>query len=152
MDKTSCYSYFAVCSGGVIENGAGFIAHANSDFDPDYITEKLNINPYETKRKGTPRKNGHGTYSFSAWTACFQAEPVLDAEEQCNIIVRRLKNKIPLLLEIKDEFDVTYCINIVPHIYNEETPALVINKEVIEFCYLTGTEIGIDLFVYDKEL
>jgi len=35
---------------------------------------------------------------------------------------------------------------------NEETPIIVINKEDIEFCYLTDTEIGIDLYVYDKEL
>ena len=56
MDKTSCHSYFAVCSNGIIENGVGFIAHANSNFDPDYITKKLNIKPYDTRKMGATRK------------------------------------------------------------------------------------------------
>ena len=151
MEKSSCHSYFAICSNGVIESGVGFIANSNSDFDPEYITSKLKIEPYQTRKMGTIRENGHGKYPFSSWTACFQAEPAIDAEVQCMYILRILREKIPLLLEIKQEFDVVFCINIVPHIYNEEAPILCFNKEIIEFCYLTGTEIGIDLYVYDKE-
>ncbi len=79
MDKTTCYSYFAICSNGIIKNGVGFIANPNSDFDPDYVTEKLGIEPYDAKKMGTPRKNGHGKYPFSDWGACKQTEPALDS-------------------------------------------------------------------------
>jgi hypothetical protein len=129
----------------------GFIANPNSDFAPDYITEKLNIKPHNTRKMGCPRPNGNGNFPFSSWTACYQTEPSLDAEKQCLNIVRILKEKIPILLDIKSKFDVEFCINIVPHIRNEESPAIVFNKEIIEFCYLTGTEIGVDIYVYDKE-
>ena len=151
MDKTDCYSYFGICSNGIIKNGVGFIANSKSDFDPDYITDKLHIEPFDSNRMGTPRKNGHGSYPFSDWGACMQTEPAIDAEEQCVRIVRALKDKIPALLDIKKKFDVAFSLIIVPRIYNEETPVLCFNKEIIEFCYRTGTEIGIDLYVYDKD-
>ena len=151
MDKTSCYSYFAICSNGTIKNNIGFVANENSNFNPDYIINKLKLEPYDTKKMGTPRMNGHGTYPFSDWAACKQTEPELDIEVQCMNIIEILKIKVALLLEIKNEVDVTFCINIVPHIINEETPAIVFNKEIIEFCYLTGTEIGIDLYVYKED-
>lgn len=67
-------------------------------------------------------------------------------------IVRLLKSKIPLLLEIRKTYKVTFCINIVPSIFNEETPVIAFNREIIEFCYLTNTEIGVDMYVYDKQL
>jgi hypothetical protein len=129
----------------------GFIANPNSDFDPDYITEKLNIKPHNTKKMGCLRPNGNGNFPFSSWTACYQTEPTLDVEKQCLNIVRILKEKIPILLDIKAKFDVEFCINIVPQIYNEASPAIIFNKEIIEFCYLTGTEIGVDIYVYDMD-
>jgi len=152
MDKTSCHTYFTIGSSGVIENEIGFVANENSDFDPEYITEKLQIEPFETRKMGSLRKDGHGVYPFSGWTACYQDEPAIDAEEQCLKIVRALKDKIPLLLEIKKEIDVSFNINIVPHIYYEENPVICFNNEIIEFCYLTGTKIGVDLYVYDSSI
>lgn len=151
MEKTNCYSYFSISSNGRIENGVGFIANPNSDFEPAYITSKVGLQPFRIKKMGTARKNGHGIYPFSGWSACKQTEPAIDAEEQCLRIVRSLRDKIPALLAIKEEFDVSFSIIIVPSVYNEESPVLGFNKEIIEFCYLTGTEIGIDLYVFDKE-
>lgn len=151
MEKTACYSYFAICSSGKIRDGIGFIASENSYFDPDDITAKLGINPFDTRKMGTPRKNGHGHYPFSDWACCKQTEPALDAEEQCRKIVRELHDLIPQLQEIKKEHNVDYSIIIVPHIHNEENPILGFDSEIIEFCYLTGTEIGVDMYVYGKE-
>ncbi len=151
MEKTSCYSYFAICSSGDIQNGVGFVAAENSCFDPDRITEKLGIQPFEARKMGSPRKNGNGCYPFSDWACCKQCEPALDAQEQCRKIVRALYDKIPQLQEIKKECNVDYTIMIVPQIYNEENPILGFDSEIIEFCYLTGTEISVDMYIYDKE-
>lgn len=150
-NQTSCKSYFSIESNGIIENTVGFIANPNSNFDPDYITEKLGIEPFDTKKMNTVRKIGNGVYPFSDWSACEQNEPAIDAEEQVLKIIRILKPKIPKLLEIKEEYDVSFTISIVPYIYNEQTPVICFNKEIIEFCYLTGTEIGVDLYVFDKD-
>lgn len=151
MKQTSCHSYFAICSTGTIRNGIGFVAAENSCFDPDYISEKLGIKPFETRKMGTPRKNGHGHYPFSEWACCRQTEPALDAEEQCRRIVRQLRPLIPQLQEIKKEYNVDYSIIIVPHIYIEENPILGFDSEIIEFCYRTGAEISVDMYIYDKE-
>lgn len=151
MEQTSCYAYFSICSAGTIQNGIGFVAAENSCFEPDYISEKLGIEPFKMHKMGTPRKNGHGYYPFSEWACCKQNEPALDAEEQCREIVRKLRPLIPQLQEIKTEYNVDYSIIIVPHIYNEEAPILGFDSEMIAFCYHTGTEIAVDMYVYDKE-
>ena len=151
MNQISCHSYFAICSTGTIQNEIGFVAADNSCFDPDYITEKLGIEPFETRKMGTPRKNGHGHYPFSDWACCKHSEPALDAEEQCKKIVRQLYPLIPQPQEIKKEYNVDYSIIIVPHIYNEENPVLGFDSEIIEFCYHTGTKIAVDMYIYDKE-
>ncbi len=49
-ETTHCHSYFAISSSGEILNGVGFVAAPNSDFDPEYITRKLNIEPHETRK------------------------------------------------------------------------------------------------------
>ena len=151
MNQTSCCAYFAICSTGTIQNEIGFVAAENSCFDPDYITEKLGVEPFKARKMGTLRKNGRGHYPFSDWACCRQNEPALDAEEQCRNIVRQLHPLIPQLQEIKKEYNVDYSIIIVPHIYNEENPILGFDSEIIEFCYRTGTEISVDMYIYDKE-
>jgi len=156
METTNCHSYFSICSNGDIGEG-GLQSTESGIFDPDKITELLCIEPFRKWKKGDRRKQvkdenyPSAKYGFSSWSACYQTEPVIDAEEQCVNIVRALKEKIPLLHKIKNEYDVAFNISVVPHIYNEETPILIFNKEVIEFCYLTDTEIEIDLYVFDKE-
>lgn len=151
MEKTSCYSYFAICSSGEIRNGVGFVARDNSYFDPDDITSQLGIEPFEARKMGAPRKNGNGYYPFSDWACCKQMEPALDAQEQCRQIVRQLRDRIPQLQEIKKEYAVDYSIIIVPHIYHEENPILGFDSEIIDFCYQTGAEISVDMYIYDKE-
>lgn len=41
---------------------------------------------------------------------------------------------------------------IVPSIYGEEKPLMGFNEEIIEFCYLTGTTIEVDMYVYPDEV
>lgn len=152
MEKqTSCYSYFSICSNGRIENGTGFIANGNSDFDPDEVTRRLGIQPFWTAKMGTPRRSGHGISPFTSWDACLQKEPTLDAQEQCLGIVRALKDKIPILNQIRRETDVGFTITIVTEIHHEEQPVLWFDREIIAFCYLTGTEIGLDQYIYGEE-
>lgn len=143
---TNCYSYFAICSNGVLDYYNGFIAAENSDFGPDSITEALGIIPFDTAKKGTPRKSGRGLYPFSRWCGCKQTEPKIDVYEQCLKIVRELKPLIPVLSELKKKYNIQYTIQSVPSIYNDSTPIVCFDSEIIEFCYLTGTEIGVDMY------
>lgn len=157
MNKTSCYSYFYIESAGEIkeigtdERGrtiADFAAEENSNFDPDEITEILGIIPDRTVRMGERIKNSARTSRFSSWKACTQeSEPCFDVEEQLLNIVEKLSPIIPKIQEIKKKYNVVSGINIVPHIYGEQTPALELEAKIIEFCYLTGSKIGVDIYV-----
>ncbi|MGD9570008.1 MAG: DUF4279 domain-containing protein [Sedimentibacter sp.] len=61
--------------------------------------------------------------------------------------IKNLKNKIEVLKQIKEQYDVYYVIMIVPEIYGEESPFISFNEEIIEFCYLTGTTIEVDMYI-----
>jgi len=78
----------------------------------------------------------------------------LYVEEQIIETISYFKDKIDILFKIKSLYDVNFGILIVPTIIDGFTPAISINKEIIDFCYKTGTEIDIDMYVYpfnDKE-
>jgi len=40
---------------------------------------------------------------------------------------------------------------VVPHIFGEEQPIMSFNKKIIEFCYLIGTTIEVDMYLYLEE-
>ena len=146
-DKTFCYSYFSICSAGEIQENIGFVAYENSDFDPDYITNKLGIEPFEIRRMGAPRPQGHGVYPFSNWACYKEFQPATNAETQCQNIVHKLHNQIPLLQEIKQEYNVDYTITVVLHIHGAESPVLAFDSEIIEFCQRTKTKIAVDTYI-----
>ncbi len=150
MNKTTCYSEFVIQSNGKMTKN-GFKTNKNSEFNPDEITKLLNITPYHTTTMNASRPNGVGNYPFSTWSGCKKEEPILDAEKQVEMIVEELRDKIPTLLQIKKRYDVRFFITIVPSIYNEEAPVIGFNKDIIDFCYKTGAEIGVHLYVFDKE-
>jgi len=153
--KTCCYSYFSIFSRGEVQNGIGFIAESNSNFDPANITKRLDIEPHGTMKKGDERRTSigvYGTYAGSSWDACQQEEPSMDAEAQCLAIVRALREKVPILQQIKKEINVDFLIVIVPEVYGEEVPLMHFNQEIISFCHATGTEISIDMYVVREPL
>ena len=130
-EKTTCYSYFAIYSEGMLRSGKGPVAAADSDFDSDYTTNLLGIEPHIKWRIGEPRSGDGDVYDFSRWAACRQDSPANNAYEQCLSIVRILKDKIPALMKIKQDYNVWFGISIVPKVYNEEAPAISFDKEIV---------------------
>lgn len=150
MEKTNSYTYFGIGSKGEIGH-RGLVAYESGIFNPDDITKLLGIQPFISWNYGDLRKNG-SKYLFSDWSAEKSTEGRLDVEAQCMDTIKNLKNKISMLKEIKEQYDVHYVIMIVPSIYGEEKPLMSFNEEIIEFCYLTGTTIEVDMYVYPDEV
>jgi len=153
--KTHCYSHFIICSKDEAKNEEGMFVGESCDFDPADITRRLGIEPKRTMRKGDERRTAmgvYGVYSRSCWKACSQDVPPMDAEAQCLAIVRALREKIPILQQIKKEINVDFLIVIVPEVYGEEVPFMNFNQEIISFCHATGTEISIDMYVFREPL
>lgn len=131
--KNSCYTYFAI----------------KGDFNPDEITEILELNPSKSWKIGDKRKYGNTFYDFALWEYGRCNEYDVFTENQMVATICELKTKIQLLKEIRRKFDVSFVLEIVPSLYiNETTPALAPNRDIIEFCYETETEIDIDLYLF----
>lgn len=148
MEKTNSYTYFAIKSNGKFDNG--FIAYEKGIFAPQELTHTLGIQPFSYWAYGDKRIDG-SVYRFSTWSAEKSEAGRLDVEAQCKETIRNLKNKIPQLLQIKERYDVNFILTIVPSIYGDEQPWLSFDEEIIEFCYLTGTTIDVDMYIYPLE-
>jgi hypothetical protein len=135
MTKNSCYTYFAI----------------KGDFNPDEITDKLNLQPSEKWNIGDFRKDGKTKHTFSLWEYGRCENYNVIVENQMLQTIDKLIPKIQELKEIKQKYDVSFTLEVVPTAYvGESTPALGANRKIIEFCYHTETDIDIDLYVYDS--
>jgi hypothetical protein len=155
MEQTNSYSYtyFKICSNcefiKTSENIGYYESTKAGEFDPDDITKILEIEPFEKWKKGDQRSPLHPKklpYSFSLWNAEKSDIDRIDTGKQCLETIKNLINKIPELLKIKSLYDVVFQIVIVPYIYSEKV-RLYFEKEIIDFCYFTGTTIDVDMYI-----
>ena len=57
-----------------------------------------------------------------------------------------------MLNQIRQKYDVSFVLEIVPTIYaNDINPCLAPSLDVIDFCHETRTQIDIDMDIYDSE-
>ena len=132
-NKNSCFTYFKIVG----------------DFNPDDVTRILGIIPEITWKSGDLGSNGK-PYSFAGWETgrCMEYDVFVDNQMKKTIAL--LQNKISLLNQIKNEYDVSFFLEVVPMIYTDEsTPCLAPSLEIIDFCHATRTEIDIDMYVYN---
>ena len=130
--RNSCYTYFKIVG----------------DFNPDEVSELLNLTPEKTWKIGDLRLNG-SKYDFALWEIGRCTEYDVEVENQMRKTISVLQDKISLLNQIREQNDVSFVLEIVPTIYVDDTnPCLAPSLDVIDFCHATRTEIDIDLYVY----
>ena len=133
--RNSCYTYFKIVG----------------NFNPDDVTERLNLTPEKTWKIGDLRRNGT-KYDFALWEIGRCTEYDVEVENQMRKTIAVLQDKIPLLNQIRQAYDVSFYLEIVPTIYVGDTdPCLNPSLDVIDFCHATRTEIDIDYYIYDSE-
>ncbi len=133
MTENTCYTYFRI----------------TGDFDPDIVTKILGLIPSKTWKIGDKRRNGT-LYDFASWEfgRCDNYDFIV--ENQMHTTIAPLLDKIDVLNELKNEFDITYTLEVVPTVYADNTsPCLAPSMKVIDFCHATRTKIDIDLYVMD---
>lgn len=132
-NKTSCYTYFSI----------------SGNFDPDEITEYLNLKPFKQRRIGDLRSNGR-EFEFASWDFGLCDEYDVIVENQMLATIKELMPKKKELNELKDNYDLSFSLEIVPSIYVDEIhPCISPSREVIKFCYETETDIDIDYYIYN---
>lgn len=132
--KNSCYTYFRMCG----------------NFDPNYVSELLNLQPVKSWGIGDTRADGT-EYDFANWEFGRCDDYDVDVSNQMRNTISLLKEKIDLLNKIREENDVEFFLEIVPHIYADDTnPCLAPSLDIIDFCHATRTKIDIDMYVYNS--
>ena len=60
-------------------------------------------------------------------------------------------SKVDLLNKIHSDYDVSFCLEIVPTVYcGDLSPCLAPPLDIIDFCHATRTKIDVDLYVLDS--
>lgn len=124
------------------------------ELDPQIITNKLQINPTEVFRKGDKRKY-NTTAEFGGWKLCADKGPEhLIIEELVEEIIGKLFDKIELINELKEHYNLSSALYIVLYVdTNEEksTPALGHDIKTIEFLYKTHTRTDVDIYRFHSK-
>lgn len=119
------------------------------DFDPNYITEQLDVIPTETYLKGEPIKNRNRLVrKETSWSISTGYEPSYDINEQLGKIMFSLENKMDKLVELNNNHLLKMLFMIVIKIENNEIPAMYFRKDFIQFASNINAEIGFDPYIY----
>lgn len=133
--KNMCYTYFRI----------------TGDFDPDAVSDILELVPEDQWRIGDYRKDGT-QYDFASWEFGTCTEYDVVTENQMRKTIAPLLDKIDLLQKIRSEYDVCFTLEIVPTIYvGNPNPCLAPSLDIIDFCHETRTKIDIDMYLFDGE-
>lgn len=117
-------------------------------FDEKLINQKLSILPSVYWRKGDEIESSNRCREYTCWTLSTGYEESMDINIQLSKIIDKLYLKLDKLLELSEELTVSYMIDIVVNIENNEKPSIYFNSRTIEFAHAIGSEIGVDLFIY----
>ena len=132
--RNSCYTYFKIVG----------------NFNPDDVSELLGLIPEKAWKIGDLRCNGI-KYDFALWEIGRCAEYDVEVENQMRKTISILQDKISLLNQIRQKYDVSFVLGIVPTIYaNDINPCLAPSLDVIDFCHATRTQIDIDMYICDS--
>lgn len=171
MDKTTVAAEFVI---------------KGDDFDPQIVTDRLNIIPTKFFRKNTnkkpksfvtdgipesfvrikdpelkqifknineqikdqPVRTDSRPRWFSLWEISTGNEESFDINDQLLKIYNLLKDKVSVLNELRGEYNLSYTIEIIPKIEDNEKPALYLDNYIIDFAHEIKAIIDIDLYIY----
>lgn len=118
------------------------------EFEPSYVTEKLNLVPDEFWVKGDDVKGRIVKRKDTTWSISTGYEESLDINDQLSKIMTRIQDKRKVLKEIRATCNVKFLFAIVVNIENNQKPAMHFNSQFIEFANDIKAEFYIDLYIY----
>ena len=129
--RNSCTTYFVIVG----------------DFDPDIVSQVLNLPPDASRKKGDKRRGG-SEYDSARWEFGRCSEYNVYVSLQMRKTISALIDKVDLLKKIAEDNEVEFYLCVVPEICEGEiAPCLAPDLDIIDFCHATRTKIDIDLYV-----
>ena len=121
---------------------------AGQEFNPDSVTDQLEVTPTRIGRKGDDLYDGKHKRIENFWIVEGEFEASTDIDNQIRPILETLNpisDKIKFVL--KDAVDYGQ-INVVIKVEQGRFPSIHLKKDVIKFMNELGIEIDIDLYCY----
>ncbi|MEJ9111927.1 DUF4279 domain-containing protein [Bacillus paramobilis] len=130
---------------------------ATGDIFPlEAITEALSIEPTRTDKKGdvVARRDNPNLVSTKTlyrketdWTFSTGYQESYDINNQLHIILKSLEGKTEQLKHLKKKYSLEFLFMIVIQVENNESPAMYLQKEIINFACSIQAEIHFDLYI-----
>ncbi|GAB6559526.1 DUF4279 domain-containing protein [Bacillus mobilis] len=130
---------------------------ATGDIFPlEAITEALSIEPTRTYKKGdvVARRDNPNLVSTKTlyrketdWTLSTAYQESYDINNQLHVILKSLKEKTEQLIQLKKKYDLEFLFMVVIQVENNESPAMYLQKEIINFASSIQAEIHFDLYI-----
>jgi hypothetical protein len=121
------------------------------DFNAKDVLNALEVDNYEVFNKGEEYKISKRKREFDEIKIGFHDNYNVDINEMIRATLKGLINKTDVLKTLKKELSLDYALVLVPEIYSDsEEPKqiLSLDRDIIEFLYLTETDIDLDYYVY----
>ena len=121
------------------------------DFNAKDVLNALEVDNYEVFSKGEAYKISKRIRERDEIKIGFNENYNVDINEMIRATLKGLINKTDVLKTLKKELSIDYALVLVPEIYSdseEPNPILSLDRDIIEFLYLTETDIDLDYYVY----
>ena len=136
----------------MIKSAVGIsLALCGDDFDVDYVSNKLGINPTRIRNKDEVLNNGR-RFGMTEWEVEFERECSYSIENQYEKITSMVKGKTDILSELCVECNATWHIAFYIYIENGDIPASYLTKEFIAFAAAIGATVDFDIYVLSSRV
>lgn len=128
-------------------NSYVYFAFRGDNFDPDVLTQKLQINPSDSWRTGDPGKYIQQQKN-SCWMLKSTENELLNLDKLVEEVIAKLSDKVEMINILKKEYNLETILEIIMYVdVNEEqsTPWISHNKQILNFLYFTGTTMDLDI-------
>ncbi|ENB9403855.1 TPA: DUF4279 domain-containing protein [Bacillus paranthracis] len=126
-------------------------------FPVEAITDALNIEPTRTYKKGdiVARRDNPNLVSTKKlyrketdWNLSTGYQESYDINNQLYVILKSLEEKTEPLKQLKKKYDLEFLFMVVIQIENNESPAMYLQKDILDFASSIQAEIHFDLYIY----
>ena len=84
----------------------------------------------------------------TAWTLSTGYQESYDINNQLHVILKSLEGKTEQLKHLKQKYDLQFLLMVVIQVENNESPAMYLQKNIIDFASSIQAEIHFDLNIY----
>lgn len=130
-----------------------YFALTGNNFDPQIVTERIGVIPTEKWNKGEKGKY-KPSLEYSCWKlSTDKGKEYIMVDNLVEELIEPLFDKIEIINELKNQFDLDSVLEIVMYIdINEKqsTPTLGHDLKTIEFLHRTQTKTSVDIYRFNS--